>query len=82
MNFILAAADNPVSHVVPHNLHEEPLLSVDLGGGDIPALFVHNGVYEFFITNHLLMSFVILITYTVVFFQSFGIFFCYFREKE
>ncbi len=67
MNFILAAADNPVSHVVPHNLHEEPLLSVDLGGGEIPALFVHNGVYEFFITNHLLMSFVGAVAVVLVF---------------
>ena len=49
MNFFLAAADNPVSHVVPHPLHENPLLRVEnLGEGSNPTLFVHNGVYEFF----------------------------------
>lgn len=55
MNFLLAAAD-PVSHAVPHPLHEEPIFSVPVGGGDIPALNIYDGVYRFFITNHLSMS--------------------------
>jgi len=56
MNLFLAAADNPVTHVVPHALHEEPLLRVPMGEGDIPALHIYDGVYEFFITNHLMMT--------------------------
>ncbi len=55
MNFLLASA-NPASHVVPHRLHEEPLFSVNVGGGDIPALNIKDGVYSFFITNHLMMT--------------------------
>jgi len=55
MNLILAAAD-PVTHAVPYALHEHPILSVDVGGGDVPALNIYDGVYNFFITNHLMMS--------------------------
>ena len=67
MNFFLAAADNPVSHVVPHPLHEHPLFKYEVGEGDNPTLFVYDGVYEFFITNHLLMSFVAGILVVLVF---------------
>lgn len=55
MKLLLAASD-PVSHVVPHALHDEPIFTVNLGGGDIPALNIHDGVYSFYITNHLAMS--------------------------
>ncbi len=57
MKFILAAAD-PLSHVLPHKLHEDHLFKVNVGSKDtdIPALFIKDGVYEFFITNHLAMS--------------------------
>ena len=55
MNFILAAVD-PLSHAVPHRLTEEPLFSVPVGGGDIPALNIRDGVYSFYITNHLSMT--------------------------
>ena len=55
MNLILAAAD-PVTHAVPYALHENPIFSVSVGGGDVPALNIYGGVYEFFITNHLMMS--------------------------
>ena len=69
MNLILAAAD-PLSHAVPHKLHEEPIFSVDVGGGDVPALFIKDGVYDFFITNHLSMSLfaavVVVLTFTYV----------------
>ena len=58
MNLFIASADNPLSHVVPHRLHEEPLFTVNVGGGDIPALFIEDGVYSFYITNHLMMSMV------------------------
>jgi F-type H+-transporting ATPase subunit a len=55
MNLILAAAD-PLTHAVPHPLHEHPIFSVHVGSGDVPALNIYGGVYEFFITNHLMMS--------------------------
>ncbi len=54
---IASAADHsPISHAVPHPLHHDPLFSVNVGGGDIPALNIHDGVYHFFITNHLMMT--------------------------
>jgi F-type H+-transporting ATPase subunit a len=71
MNLILAATD-PLSHVLPHRLHEDPIFSVHVGGegSNIPALFVNDGVYEFFITNHLSMSFLaavlVILTFTYV----------------
>jgi F-type H+-transporting ATPase subunit a len=55
MNFLLAAAD-PLSHAVPHRLHEHPLIEVPVGSGDVPALNVFDGKYGFFITNHLSMT--------------------------
>ncbi|QDT03810.1 ATP synthase subunit a [Rubripirellula lacrimiformis] len=67
MNLLIAAADNPVTHVVPHALHEEPIFSVATGGGDIPALNIYDGAYSFFITNHLMMTAVSAICVVVVF---------------
>ncbi len=67
MNLLLAAADNPVTHVIPHALHEDPLFSVTTGGGDIPALNIYDGVYSFFITNHLMMTAVAALTVLLVF---------------
>ncbi|NND99035.1 MAG: F0F1 ATP synthase subunit A, partial [Pirellulaceae bacterium] len=67
MNFLFAAADNPVTHVVPHNLHDNPIFSVNVGSGDVPALNIWDGKYEFFITNHLMMSFVGALTVILVF---------------
>ncbi|MEM6473869.1 MAG: F0F1 ATP synthase subunit A [Planctomycetota bacterium] len=57
MNPLLADAD-PISHVVPHALHREPLFSVSVGGPDlnIPALFIKDGQYDFYFTNHLSMT--------------------------
>lgn len=55
MNFILAAAD-PLSHAVPHRLHENALFTIPVGGGDIPALNIYDGKYGFYITNHLSMT--------------------------
>ena len=58
MNLFLASAD-PTSHVIPHPIHEQPLFTVDMpGDGDVPALNIYNGVYEFFVTNHLMMTLV------------------------
>ncbi|MCO8124805.1 F0F1 ATP synthase subunit A [Stieleria sp. TO1_6] len=67
MNLLFASADNPLSHVVPHRLHDEPLFTLNVGGGDIPALFIENGQYSFYITNHLLMTFVTAIVMILVF---------------
>ncbi|MGB7327356.1 MAG: F0F1 ATP synthase subunit A [Rubripirellula sp.] len=67
MNLLLASADNPVSHVVPHALTEEPLFSIATGGGDIPTLNIYDGVYNFHITNHLMMTAVAAITVMIVF---------------
>ena len=55
MKLPLAAAD-PLSHAVPHRLYSEPLFEVAVGEGDIPALNVVDGVYGFYITNHLSMT--------------------------
>ncbi len=67
MNFMLAATD-PVSHVLPHNLHKEPIVCVDVpGDATVPTLFIKDGVYRFFITNHLMMSAVAAITVILVF---------------
>ncbi len=64
---IFAAADNPLSHVVPHALHKEPLFTIDVGGGDIPALFIKDGQYSFYITNHLMMTAVTAVVVILVF---------------
>jgi F-type H+-transporting ATPase subunit a len=66
MNLLLAAA-NPLSHAVPHNLHENPLFSVHVGSGDVPALFIKDGVYNFFITNHLSMTLVAAVAVVLTF---------------
>lgn len=65
MNFILASAD-PTSHVVPHAVSDK-LFEVHVGGGDIPALHIYDGVYKFFITNHLMMTCVSAIAVVLVF---------------
>ena len=68
MNLFIASADNPLTHVVPHKLHKEPLFTIDVGGGDIPALFIKDGQYSFYLTNHLLMTMVTAIVVLLVFF--------------
>ncbi|KAA5545196.1 F0F1 ATP synthase subunit A [Roseiconus nitratireducens] len=67
MNLIFASADDPLSHVVPHALHEEPLFTIPVGGGDIPALFIKDGQYSFYITNHLAMTFFAALAVILVF---------------
>ncbi len=66
MNLLLASSD-PLSHVVPHALHDEPLFRTNIGGGDIPALNIYSGWYEFFITNHLVMTAVSAVAVVLVF---------------
>ncbi len=55
MNFILAAAD-PLSHAVPHRLHETPVFTMRIGERDVPALNIYDGQYSFYVTNHLSMT--------------------------
>ncbi len=47
-----------VSHVLPHALHPNPLLRIPVGSADtnMPGLGIRNGYYEFYITNHLMMT--------------------------
>ena len=52
---IIAAAGNPLTHAVPHTVGDV-VFEVNVGGGDIPALNIDEGVYRFFVTNHLIMS--------------------------
>ncbi len=69
MNLLFASADDPLSHVVPHRLHEEPIGGwIDVGGGDIPALFIEDGKYGLFVTNHLMMTAVTAVAVILVFF--------------
>jgi len=60
---MLAAGNDPISHVVPHKLHEQPLFSVRVGGEslDVPFLFIRDGVYSFYLTNHAFMTLVVAI---------------------
>jgi len=66
------AAHSPLEHAVPHALHAEPIFRVpcSLFGGDVPALGIHNGYYEFYLTNHLMMSvvagFLVILTFAWV----------------
>ncbi|MEM1226698.1 MAG: F0F1 ATP synthase subunit A [Planctomycetota bacterium] len=58
--FLLAAHD-PTDHAIPHALHDSPILKLAVGGDGthIPALGVRDGYYQFFLTNHLMMSAVV-----------------------
>ncbi len=62
-------ADMAVSHVLPHRLHGEPLFSMSVGSPDttIPWLNIHNGQYDFYITNHLMMTAVAAIVVVALF---------------
>lgn len=67
MNLLLAAADDPTSHAVPHRLFG-PFFQVRVGGPEvsIPFFGVENGVYEFYVTNHLMMTFVTAVVLIIV----------------
>jgi len=73
---ILAAADAgatltemAVDHVLPHRLHSQPLFSVSVGSESttIPWLNIHNGRYDFFVTNHLMMTMVAAVAVVLTF---------------
>ncbi len=57
MNLLIAAA-NPIDHAVAHRLHEHWLLRIPftLFGNDAAALGIRDGYYDFYITNHLMMT--------------------------
>ena len=63
---VLAEAGNPVTHAVPHAIGDE-VFSMNMGSGDIPTLNIYDGVYRFFITNHLMMTLVAAVTVVAVF---------------
>lgn len=56
--FLAASGHDPSDHAVPHALHESPLIRIPFGGPEtnMPALGIRDGYYNFFITNHLMMS--------------------------
>lgn len=62
------AAHDPISHAVPHPL-TDPLFTISVASPEttIPELNVYNGVYEFAISNHLMMSMVSAIALVIVF---------------
>lgn len=66
MNLFLASTD-PTSHVIPHALHDDPIFSLDFGETHLPALNIFNGLYEFYITNHLAMTAVSAVAVILVF---------------
>lgn len=55
----VAAADL-MSHVMPHEIAEGPLFTLNIFPKhvDIPFFNIHHGVYDFYLTNHLLMTLV------------------------
>ncbi len=55
--FMPIAAANPVDHVLPHNL-TGPLFSLPVApaGTDLPVLGIYDGHYDFYITNHMMMT--------------------------
>jgi len=74
---ILAAANSEaslteqaVSHVLPHALHSEPLFTLRVGQEttNLPVLGIYNGEYQFFITNHLVMTMVTAVVVLLTFF--------------
>lgn len=67
MNLLLASAADPTSHSVPHNIAGPFGGEWKVGEEDNLTLNIHDGVYQFFITNHLMMSFVAAVTVVLVF---------------
>jgi len=59
-----------VEHVLPYPIFEKPLFSLQVAssGTDIPALNISNGIYAFYITNHLMMTAVVAVLVLLVFY--------------
>lgn len=66
------AAGSPLDHVLPHKLHHEPLFTVKVGGPELNnELFnIYDGVYSFYITNHMLMVVVAAVVVLLLAFSS------------
>lgn len=62
-------AEMAISHVLPHRLHDEPLFSLNVAAEStsIPALNIYNGQYDFYVTNHLMMTVVSAVVLVTVF---------------
>ncbi len=58
---VIDIAKEAVQHILPHPMHSEKLfgLQVAPAGTDIPALRIVDGHYDFYITNHLMMTAVV-----------------------
>jgi len=58
-----------VQHVLPHALHEKPIFSIQVAsaGTDVPALNIHDGIYAFYITNHLAMTAIVAVLVVLTF---------------
>ncbi len=64
----LIAAANPIEHAVAHRIYEGRLFRMpfSLFGDDVPQLNVRDGYYEFYITNHLMMTAVVAVLLVAV----------------
>ena len=63
---LLGEAGNPVTHAVPHAISDE-IFSMNVGSKTIRELNIYDGVYRFFITNHLMMTLVAAVAVVLVF---------------
>ena len=63
---LLIAEHSPLDHTVPHDI-SPTLFEIPVGGGDIPALNIYDGMYQFAITNHLMMTAVVGVSVVLVF---------------
>lgn len=57
LNLLASSGHDPTDHAVPHALHSGSI-QIPVGGEglNIPALGIRGGQYEFFVTNHLMMT--------------------------
>ncbi len=55
---MLWASASPVEHVLPHAMHEAPLFRLPVAGRgtDLPMIGIYDGYYDFYITNHMVMT--------------------------
>lgn len=62
-------AAEALQHILPHSLHAEPLFQLQVAplGTNIPALKILDGRYDFFITNHLMMTAVVAVLVVLTF---------------
>ena len=65
---LLAAGMDPTEHAVPHRLHDQPVFAFNVAepGTDLGFLGIRDGRYEFYFTNHALMTLVVGLVLIVV----------------